>query len=418
VPLAAIADAVGTPFYCYSTATLERQYTEFRDALAAHEPLICYAVKANGNLAIIRTFAGLGAGADVVSVGELKRALAAGVAPEKIIFSGVGKSAEEIRTAVETDIFQINVESVPELTLLSEIATAQGKQVNIALRVNPDVDANTHEKITTGRKENKFGIDIDAAPEIFAMAADLPGVRPVSVAVHIGSQLTDLAPFRAAFTRVAELARALQSQGIAIDHLDLGGGLGILYGEEDPPPPTDYATVVRETVGDLGCRLTFEPGRHLVGNAGVLVSRVLFVKDGSSQRFLIVDAAMNDLIRPAMYGAHHAIEPVREPAANATLMPCDVVGPVCESGDTFARSRPLPPMVTGDLMVFRSAGAYGSVMASTYNSRPLAAEVLVNGENWAVVRPRQTIDELIAQDRFADWQQPGTGRSARMGSQG
>jgi len=404
VSLADIAGAVGTPFYCYSSAGLQHGYRALSDALAEFDPLICFAVKANSNQAVIRTFGDLGAGADVVSEGELRRALAAGIPPDRIIFSGVGKTADEMRAAMALGIHQINVESVPELELLSEIAVAAGGVANVALRVNPDVDANTHEKITTGKKENKFGIDLDSAPGTFARAAALPGINPVSVAVHIGSQLTDLAPFRAAFARVADLADSLRAQGIGIEHLDLGGGLGIPYDDETPPPVDAYAAVVRETVGGRGYRLSFEPGRLLAGNAGIMVSRVIYVKDGQDRRFVILDAAMNDLIRPAMYGAHHHIQPVTEPAPDAALGAADVVGPVCESGDTFARQRDLPPLVTGDLVAFKSAGAYGAVMASTYNSRPLVAEIMVNGDRWAVVRPRQSLEALLGQDRLADWQ--------------
>jgi len=404
VSLADIAGVVGTPFYCYSTAGLQHGYRALRDALEEFDPLICFAVKANSNQAVIRTFGDLGAGADVVSEGELRRALAAGIPPDRIIFSGVGKTADEMRAALALGIHQINVESVPELELLSEIAVDAGQVADVALRVNPDVDANTHEKITTGKKENKFGIDLDSAPGTFARAAALPGVNPVSVAVHIGSQLTDLAPFRAAFARVADLADSLRAQGIGIEHLDLGGGLGTPYDDETPPPVDAYAAAVRETVGGRGYRLSFEPGRLLAGNAGIMVSRVIYVKDGQDRRFIILDAAMNDLIRPAMYGAHHHIQPVVEPAPDAVLGAADVVGPVCESGDTFARQRDLPPLVTGDLVAFKSAGAYGAVMASTYNSRPLVAEIMVNGDRWAVVRPRQSLEALLGQDRLADWQ--------------
>jgi len=404
VALSEIAAAVGTPFYCYASAALQSQYLALQNALAKFDPLICFAVKANSNQAVIRTFGDLGAGADVVSEGELRRALAAGIAPDRIIFSGVGKTGDEMRAALELGIHQINVESVPELELLSEVAVAAGRVAPVALRVNPDVDANTHEKITTGKKENKFGIGLDGAPAAFARTAALPGIEPVSVAVHIGSQLTDLAPFRAAFATVADLADSLRAQGIGIEHLDLGGGLGILYDDETPPPIDAYADVVRETVGGRGYRLSFEPGRLLAGDAGVMVSRVIYVKDGQDRRFVILDAAMNDLIRPAMYGAHHHIQPVAEPAPDAPLGTADVVGPVCESGDTFARQRALPPLVTGDLVAFKSAGAYGAVMASTYNSRPLVPEIMVNGDRWAVVRARQTLDELLGQDRLADWQ--------------
>ncbi|MCR9221652.1 MAG: diaminopimelate decarboxylase [Alphaproteobacteria bacterium] len=405
VPLARIAEEVGTPVYVYSTATLERHYRVFADAFAAHglEATVCYAVKANSNLAVIRTLAQRGAGADVVSEGELRRALAAGVAPEKIVFSGVGKTAAEMAFAIETGIAQINVESLAELELLSQVSESLGAETRIAIRINPDVDAKTHAKISTGKKENKFGIDLVDARDAFAKAAALPGIDPVSIAVHIGSQLTELEPYRAAFERVAELTRTLRADGIAIAHLDLGGGLGIPYGAEEPPPPDAYAAMVAETVGPLGCPIMLEPGRMIVGNAGVLLTRTLFVKPGREKTFLIVDAAMNDLIRPALYDGHHAIRPVREAASDAPSVAYDVVGPVCETGDTFAVARPLPEMRAGDLAVFASAGAYGAVMASTYNSRPLVPEVLVKGERYAVVRPRQSYQDLLGLDRMADW---------------
>lgn len=405
VAIARIADAVGTPFYCYSTATLTRHYRVFADALADLNPLICYALKANGNLAVVKTLADLGAGADVVSEGELRRARAAGVPPERIIYSGVGKSRADLASAVEAGIHQINVESLPELETLSEVAAAQGRVMDIAIRVNPNVDAETHHKISTGRKEDKFGIDIGDASAAYARARELPGVNPVSVAVHIGSQLTSLSPFRAAFTRVAELVRALRAGGHAISRLDLGGGLGIPYRDETPPAPADYAAMVRDTVGGLGCALAFEPGRMLVGNAGILVSSVLYIKQGHDRRFVIVDAAMNDLIRPALYDSFHALLPGREPAPGTVLEPADVVGPVCETGDTFAVARPVPPLVTGDLLAFATAGAYGAVMSSTYNARPLVPEVLVKGDGYTVVRKRQSHEALMALDSFADWQE-------------
>lgn len=405
VPLPRIAEEVGTPVYVYSTATLTRHYRVFADPFAAQglDATVCFAVKANSNLAVIATLARLGAGADVVSEGELRRALAAGVPREKIVFSGVGKTAAELAFALETGIKQINVESLPELELLSQVATSLGVTAEIAIRINPDVDAKTHAKISTGKKENKFGVDLVDAPDAFRRAADLPGIEPVSIAVHIGSQLTDLAPYRAAFERVAELTRSLQADGIAIAHLDLGGGLGIPYDAEDPPPPDAYARMVKETVGDLGLPIMLEPGRLIVGNAGVLLSRALFVKPGREKTFLILDAAMNDLIRPALYDGHHGIRPVKQPAEGAQTVAYDVVGPVCESGDTFAVARPLPRIEAGELVIFGSAGAYGAVMASTYNSRPLVPEVLVDGERYAVVRPRQTYEEMLGLDRVPDW---------------
>jgi diaminopimelate decarboxylase len=405
VPLARIAEAVGTPFYCYSTATITRHYQVFAGAFAESEALVCYSLKGNSNQAVIATLARLGAGADVVSEGELRRALAAGIPAERIVFSGVGKTAGEMALALDAGIYQFNVESEPELELLSEIAAARGTRAPIALRVNPDVDARTHAKISTGKKENKFGIAWERAREVYARAAQLPGIAVAGVDVHIGSQLTRLDPFAAAFTRVRELVGDLRADGHAIDRIDLGGGLGVPY-EADaapPPEPSAYAQVVRQAFGDLGCRLVFEPGRLIVGNAGVLVARVIYVKDQGSKRFVIVDAAMNDLIRPSLYDAHHEIVPVAEPARGANKAPVDVVGPVCESGDTFAMERPMPPVSGGDLVAVLTAGAYGAVMASTYNSRLLVPEVLVNGDDFAVVRPRQTYEELIGLDRLPAW---------------
>jgi diaminopimelate decarboxylase len=403
VPLPTIAGRVGTPFYCYSTAALEQSYRAYADAFAGTDTSICYALKANSNLAVVRTLARLGAGADVVSEGELKRALAAGIPASRIVFSGVGKTRGEMRTALERGIHQTNVESVPELEALSEVAASMGVVADIAVRVNPDVDALTHAKIATGRKENKFGIDIELARAVYARAASLPGIRPVCVAVHIGSQLTDLAPFRAAFERVADLVTALRADGHDIRRVDLGGGLGISYRGETPPSLSDYAALVRATTSRLGCHVTLEPGRSLVGNAGVLVARTLYRKVGVGRNFLILDAAMNDLIRPSLYDAWHTILPVDEPAPDAAEEPIDVVGPVCESGDTFAVQRPLPPIGAGDLVAFLSAGAYGAVMSSTYNSRPLAPEVLVNGSEFAVIRRRPTIEELMAAEEVPAW---------------
>lgn len=405
VPLARIADAVGTPFYCYSTATLERHYKVFAEAFADQQATICYAVKANSNLGVIRTLADLGAGADVVSEGELRKALAGGIPADRIVFSGVGKTRSEIAFALDCGIMQLNVESLPELETLSEIATAKGVTADIAIRINPDVDAKTHEKISTGRAENKFGIDAADAPAAFARARDLPGINPVSVAVHIGSQLTDLEPFRAAFERVAVLVRELRAQGHDIGRVDLGGGLGIPYRDESLPLPVDYAAVVKGAVGNLGCHLMFEPGRMLVGNAGLLITRVIHVKQGRTRRFVIVDAAMNDLMRPAMYDAWHEIRPLEAAADKAAWEPADVVGPACETSDTFARQRPLPPLDEGDMLAIFTAGAYGAVMASSYNSRLLAPETLVRGADWAVVRPRPSYDDMLRQERLADWQE-------------
>lgn len=395
-----IAAQVGTPFYCYSTAALTDEYNAFAGALSAQDVTICYAVKANSNQAVIRTFADLGAGADVVSEGELRRALAAGVPADKIIFSGVGKTRDELAYALAQNIHKINAESEPELRLLGELAPKGGAEIGI--RVNPDVDAKTHEKISTGRADNKFGIDISRAREIFAQAAALPGITPVSVAVHIGSQLTDLAPLRAAYSAVAELVAVLRADGHRIDTIDLGGGLGIRYDDETPPAYADYAAIVQETTGNLDCRLFIEPGRRLVGNAGILVTRVIFDKQGLARRFVIVDAAMNDLIRPAMYEAYHSIRPVIE--TRADMSAADIVGPICETGDTFARDRLLPPMASDDLLVFDSAGAYGAVMASTYNTRLLIPEILVKGAEFAIVRARPSYDDLLKLDRLAKWQ--------------
>ncbi len=402
IAVSEIAEQVGTPFYCYSTAALTNRYNALRDALAAQDVTICYAVKANSNQAVIRTFAELGAGADIVSEGELRRALAAGVPADRIIFSGVGKTRDELAYALSENIHKINVESVPELEVLGEIAAERGAEIGI--RVNPDVDAKTHEKISTGKADNKFGIDIGRALDVFAKARAMPGVKPVSVAVHIGSQLTDLAPLRAAYETVAELVTALRADGHEIDSIDLGGGLGIRYKDETPPPLADYARIVQETTGNLGCQLFVEPGRMLVGNAGILVTRVIYDKQGQSRRFVIVDAAMNDLVRPAMYDAYHEIQPVRETRANTSTTDADIVGPICETGDTFARGRALPPLKTDDLLVFQSAGAYGAVMASTYNSRLLVPEILVKGDKFAVVRRRPSYDELLKQDQLANWQ--------------
>ncbi|MGD1927054.1 MAG: diaminopimelate decarboxylase [Paracoccaceae bacterium] len=405
VPLTEIAEAVGTPVYVYSTSTLERHYRVFQEALAGMDHLICYAMKANGNQAVIKTLANLGAGMDVVSEGELRRALAAGVPGEKIVFSGVGKTATEIRHALEHDIRQFNVESEPELDVLSAMADQMGRTARIAIRVNPDVDAKTHAKIATGKSDNKFGIPISKAREVYGLAASLPGIDVVGVDVHIGSQLTDLEPYRNAFLLVAELTKDLRADGHDIRRLDLGGGLGIPYqhSNERPPLPFDYGQVIRETVGDLGCEIEIEPGRLIAGNAGILLASVIYRKQGEDRDFLILDAAMNDLIRPAMYDAWHDIVPVVEPASGTRIGPVDVVGPVCESGDTFAKQRTLPHMAAGDLAVFRSAGAYGAVMSSEYNARPMVPEVLVKGDQFAVIRDRPTYAEMIDRDTVPTW---------------
>lgn len=405
VSLETIAAEVGTPFYCYSTATLERHYQVFADAFAEEDTLVCYSVKANSNLAIVRTLGAMGSGADVVSEGELRRALAAGIPPEKIVFSGVGKQASEMAHALDVGIYQFNVESEPELELLSQVATARGKEAAIAIRVNPDVDAKTHEKITTGKAENKFGISWQRAPQVYARAAELPGIRVAGVDVHIGSQLTDLEPFETAFKRVAGMVEELRAAGHDITRLDLGGGLGIPYrGTNDvPPPPAEYAAMVRRTVGHLGCQLMFEPGRMIAGNAGILVASVIFEKHGDDRSFLIVDGAMNDLIRPTLYDAWHDIQPVREAGADATTRNYDIVGPICETGDYFAKARDLPTQGPGSLIAVQSAGAYGAVLSSTYNTRPLVPEVLVNGDDFAVIRPRPSYDAMLDQDKIPDW---------------
>jgi diaminopimelate decarboxylase len=403
VPLARIAAAVGTPVYCYSSAAIAGAYRRFASALAGETAGIHYAVKANSNQAVIRLLGKLGAGADVVSQGELRRALAAGIPAGHIVFSGIGKTREELAFALAQGISQINVESVPELELLSAVAQELGASAPIALRVNPDVDARTHAKISTGKKENKFGIDLAHAAEAYRRAAALPGLRPVGLAVHIGSQLTELAPFEAAFRCLIDLALELRRSGLPVERLDLGGGLGVRYRAESPPPVEDYAALVRRLTHNLGFRLSFEPGRALVANAGVLLSRVIYVKPGLTRRFVIQDAAMNDLIRPALYEAWHEIVTVREPDSAASREPADVVGPVCESSDMFALGRPLPPVMPGDLLSILSAGAYGAVMSSSYNTRLLVPEVLVTGEEFAVIRPRPSYEDVLGQDRIPPW---------------
>jgi len=405
VPVAEIAAAVGTPFYLYSTATLTRHYRVFEEALAGLPHLICYALKANSNQAVIATLARLGAGADVVSGGELARALAAGIPPARIVFAGVGKTRAEMEQALAAGIRQFNVESVPELEILDAVARAMGVRAPITLRVNPDVDAETHAKIATGGAETKFGVPIAEAPALYARAGAMAGIAVRGIDVHIGSQLTGLAPFERAFAKVAELTVTLRAEGHVIDRLDLGGGLGIPYRASNaaPPLPFDYGALIRRTVGHLGCEIEIEPGRLIAGNAGLLVARVIYRKMGEGRVFLILDAGMNDLIRPALYDAWHDIVPVVEPAPDAPLAPVDVVGPVCETGDIFAPSRALPPLVAGDLVAFRSAGAYGAVMASEYNSRPLIPEAIVKGARFAVSRRRPTYDEMIARDSVPDW---------------
>ncbi|MCW5692886.1 MAG: diaminopimelate decarboxylase [Pseudolabrys sp.] len=405
VNLVTLAEKVGTPFYCYSTATLERHYKVFASAFADSDALICYAMKANSNQAVIRTLAKLGAGADVVSGGELKRARAAGIPPEKIMFSGVGKTAAELALALDEGIFCINVESEPELDLLASIAAAKGRTAHVSVRVNPDIDAKTHHKIATGKSENKFGIPISRARDVYTHAAKLKGIEVTGVDMHIGSQITDLEPFGNAFALLADFVGTLRGDGHTISHVDFGGGLGIPYRDDNEPPPLPdaYADVVKRTTKDLGCRLIFEPGRLLVGNAGILVTRVLFVKHGEAKHFVIVDAGMNDLIRPTLYEAYHAIRPVTLPAETAPRIRADVVGPVCESGDFLGLGREMAEPRSGDLMAVMTAGAYGAVQAGTYNTRALVPEVLVRDGEWALVRPRLEVDQLIALDRLPDW---------------
>jgi diaminopimelate decarboxylase len=405
VDLTALAEAVGTPFYCYSTATLQRHYGVFAQAFADVPSLVCYAMKANSNQAVIATLARLGAGADVVSGGELKRALAAGVPPERIMFSGVGKTAAELAAAVDAGILCINVESEPELDALSGIAASKGRTACVSIRVNPDVDAKTHAKIATGKSENKFGIPISRAREVYAHAASLKGLRVAGVDMHIGSQITDLQPFDDAFALLSEFVRTLRGDGHHIEHVDLGGGLGIPYREDNEPPPDPdaYAAIVKRATRGLDCKLIFEPGRMIVGNAGILVTRVIYVKRGEAKRFIIADAAMNDLIRPTLYEAHHDIRAVRESAATAPRILADVVGPVCETGDYLALDREMAEPAPGDLLAVMTAGAYGAVQAGTYNTRALVPEVLVNGDQWSLVRPRMDVDALIALDRMPNW---------------
>jgi diaminopimelate decarboxylase len=408
VPLSEIADAVGTPAYVYSTATLERHYTVFRDAMQAHglgRPLIAYAVKANANLSVLKTLGALGAGADTVSEGEIRRALAAGIPPERIVFSGVGKTREELAFAVEAGVAEINVESEPELDLLSAVAVEKGARQAIAFRVNPDVSAGGHAKIATGKADNKFGVSMAEAERLYAKAANNAGVRPVGVACHIGSQITSLQPLEAAFVKMRALVLRLRAEGHAVERLDLGGGLGVPYfNQPDPPAPADLAAMIARVIGDLGIQLAFEPGRAIAANAGVLLARVIHVHERpEGQRFLVLDAAMNDLIRPAMYEAFHDIRQVVDPDGAGEPLAYDVVGPVCETGDTFAKGRLLPSLKSGDLVAFMSAGAYGAAMASEYNSRLLVPEVLVRGDQFAVVRPRPSYEDMLAREPLAPW---------------
>ena len=405
VPVAEIASAVGTPFYVYSSATLLRHFRLFDDALDGMEHLVCFAMKSNSNQAVLKLLGDAGAGMDVVSGGEYLRAKAAGVSGDKIVFSGVGKTADEMRLALTGGVRQFNVESEPEMRRLSEVAISLGMVAPITVRVNPDVDAKTHEKISTGKKGDKFGIPIDRASEVYALAASLPGLKVVGIDVHIGSQLTQLEPFELAYEKVKDLTIQLRAEGHEIIRLDLGGGLGIPYerSNQAPPLPTDYGAMVKRVLGDLDVEIEIEPGRLISGNAGIMVSKVIYLKEGADRQFLIIDGAMNDLVRPAMYGAYHDIIPVNERPAGAQSATYDIVGPICESGDTFAKGRSMAAVAQDELIAFRSAGAYGAVMSSEYNSRPLIPEVLVQGDQFAVIRQRPTFDEMINRDTIPDW---------------
>ena len=405
VSVGEIAASVGTPFYVYSTATLERHFKLFDDALDGMDHCICYAMKAASNQAILKTLGNLGAGMDVVSGGEYRRAIAAGIPPEKVVFSGVGKTLEEITLVLQNGIRQFNVESESELDHISSVASSMNKMAPIAIRINPDVDAQTHEKIATGKAENKFGIPISKAREIYARASQMPGIRIIGIDLHIGSQLTDLEPFEKAYQKVADLTQVLRSDGHTIKRLDLGGGLGIPYEKDKsaPPLPEEYGKMVKNVLGHLDCEIEIEPGRLIVGNAGILVSSVLCVKNGDNRNFLILDAAMNDLIRPAMYDAYHDIIPVKKQGLNLAETTYDVVGPVCETGDTFAKKRKMCELIENDLVAFRSAGAYGAVMSSEYNTRPLIPEVMVNKDEFAIIRNRPSYEEIIDRDIIPNW---------------
>lgn len=412
VPLARIAAEIGTPFYCYSAAALRRAYRGLAQSLTQLPASICYGVKANSNPAVIAVLAQEGAGADVVSEGEIRKALAAGVPAARIVFSGVGKTRAELAFALEAGIRQINVESEPELAALSEVAQRLGKRAEVAVRVNPNVDARTHHKITTGRRQDKFGIPIDRAVEVYRAAAALPGLAPVGIAIHIGSQLLSLDPYRRAFKKVAKCAAEIRAAGLTVKSIDLGGGIGITYREEVPIPFADYAALVAELVAPLGCDIVLEPGRALVGNAGILVASVVYVKNGADRPIVVVDAAMNDLIRPALYDAYHPFVPVKEPRGRE-MMIADIVGPICETSDTFATERALPVVAAGDHVAVGGAGAYGAVMSSQYNSRPLVPEVLVDGDRFAVIRDRPGYDEMLAHYRIPDWLKAGESRRQR-----
>ena len=406
VPISKIAAEIGTPFYCYSASNIERNYQVLAQALANVPATICYAVKANSNIAVIRTLAKLGAGADVVSAGELHRALKAGVPPRRIVFSGVGKTASELALAIEKDILQINVESEPELAQLDNVARSLGRKAQVAFRINPDVDAGSHDKISTGRREDKFGIEWTKVHQVYSRAAALENIEPVGLAVHIGSQLTTLQPLRNAFLRLHHIATGLIAEGHKIHRIDLGGGLGISYDGSPVPAPQEYGRLVAETLGNLECDLLFEPGRLIVGNAGILVTKVIYIKEGVTRNFVIVDAAMNDLLRPCLYGAQHEIIPIVQPTTenqtgHASLV--DVVGPVCESGDSFATELALPPVNPEELLAIRSAGAYGAVMSSTYNSRALVPEILVKNDQFAVIRERSDVDASFPNENLPNW---------------
>ncbi|MCO6188174.1 diaminopimelate decarboxylase [Rhizobium sp. L1K21] len=405
VPVPEIAAQVGTPLYIYSSATLERHYKVFAEAFQGLDSLVCYAMKANSNQAVLKTLGKLGAGIDVVSEGELRRALAAGIPASRIMFSGVGKTAREMDFALSQEIYCFNVESEPELEALSARATALGKTAHVSIRINPDVDAKTHAKISTGKKENKFGISYERAREVYARAAGLPGIKVSGIDMHIGSQIVDLQPFNDAFKLLRELVETLRADGHTISHLDVGGGLGIPYTDSNelPPLPSDYAKVARDQLGDLNCKIIAEPGRLIAGNAGILVTEVIFVKDAGTKAFVIVDGAMNDLVRPTLYEAYHAIKPVRLPPMDAQRIKADIVGPVCESGDFLGLDREMARPEPGDLLYVGSAGAYGAVQSGTYNSRLLVPEVLVSGNKWHVIRPRPTYDDLIGLDSIPDW---------------
>ena len=398
-----VAASVGTPFYCYSAETFSQNYIEFRDAFSDLNAQICYAVKANSNQAVISLFSKLGAGADVVSEGELRRAKAAGVPTDKIVFSGVGKTRSEISNALSLGCGQFNVESEPELEILASIASQKGQTATVVLRVNPDIDADTHDKISTGRAGDKFGIEYDRILTVYREASNNPHVVVAGLAIHIGSQLTGLAPFKAAFDKIAKLVTDIRVEGFSVDRLDLGGGLGIVYSDERPPTPADYAEVVREVFGHYELELTFEPGRRLTGDAGILVTTVIYIKESGGRTFLVVDAAMNDLMRPTLYDAWHNIDPIIEPLKGAPTVPIDIVGPVCETGDIFAVQRDMPRIKADELVALRSVGAYGAVMSSTYNSRLLVPEIMVYGDEYAVIRPRPDYEGLIGQDYVPEW---------------